>query len=50
MKRVFCLKPHINKKNNQISIYLPRNKTNLFDNKKVPSKIKFEIQDIEWLP
>jgi len=47
MKKIFITKPVINKKNNQISICIPRRKIRMFKDK-IPIKIKFKIEDIEW--
>lgn len=41
------LKPFVNKRNNQISIVIPRKKVKMFK-KNVPKKIEIEIKGIEW--
>lgn len=45
MKRIFTTKVIVNKRNNQFFISLPKKKLNLF---KIPKKIKFKIEEIEW--
>jgi len=47
MIRIFTVKPFLNKRNNQISIVLPKNKITIFK-KKFPKEIKLKIEEIKW--
>jgi len=47
MKRIFETVPFVNKRNNQISIAIPKKKITAFKNK-IPKSIKFKILEVEW--
>jgi len=47
MKKVFKVKPFINKKTKQISITIPKKKLEIVKGK-FPKKIKLKIKEIEW--
>lgn len=47
MKKIFKVKPFVNKNNNQISFVFPKRKIKIFK-KRVPKKVVLEIKEIEW--
>jgi hypothetical protein len=47
MKTKFSAKLFTNKKNNQITLIIPRKKIK-FPNNKVPKELKLKIEEIKW--
>jgi len=48
-KRLFDLKPYVNKRTKQITLILPKKQVKLFNKEnKDPKSIKIEIKEIKW--